>query len=146
MDAEEYLLQIQDITVRIKERKEQMLELRSTIKTISGIRYDSTKVSASVSDDQMANKLIRLERLEESIKNDLTELQEKKAEVMDTIMRVNILKLRELLILRYVNVPADGRMITFGEIANKINYSEVYTRKLHLAALNYVNSLLHDTK
>lgn len=144
MTAETYLLRIQDLAVRIRQRKEQAKELRSVISSVSGIRYDSIRVQSSASADGIPNKIIQLQTLEEKIEADIVHLQYLKNTAIELIFNLSNPVYKRILIMRYVDVDVFGHMNSFYDIAEEINYSYSHTKRLHQEALDEFDKILHD--
>ena len=129
MTAKEYLKQIEELDIKIKQREEQLECLRETAGGAAAIRYDKDNIQVSVCGDMIERNVIRLVELEEKIFKDKVKKETLKAKIIDQIQALDDKRYVEILYRRYVKYDK------FDQIALDMSYDYVYLRALHGEAL-----------
>lgn len=135
MTAKEYLKQIEELDIKIKQREEQLECLRETAGGAAAIRYDKDNIQVSVCGDMIERNVIRLVELEEKIFKDKVKKETLKAKIIDQIQALDDKRYVEILYRRYVKYDK------FEQIAIDLSYDYVYLRALHGEALGMFESL-----
>lgn len=128
-----------DILNRISEVQLKMIEIRENIYSVKGIRYDELPKGSTLPTD-ITYYLIELEELEkelEALSNKKLELR-KKHEL--EIERLENTKHRSVLRMHYL------MKLDIYKIAESLNVSVSYTRKLKRYASNSFIQMLNDSK
>ena len=129
MTAKQYLSQALFLRSAIKRTELQIEEIRTRASSAGGIRYDKLNVQTSPANDTMVNFVIQLERAEKTSLQLMGEYYSTYATIQTQINSVQPDIYRQILSMRYL----DGYKLE--RIADRLNYSDVYVRKLHGRAL-----------
>lgn len=133
MTAKEYLSQYKWLCVEIEIKREQTEQLRDRAMSVSYNMSDKIGSSGGSRSDTMGRTVAKLVDAENEMGAMVDRLVALKSEIEETIESVEDLKLRQVLILRYIN----GN--TFERIAEKMNYSSMQIFRLHGKALDVVS-------
>lgn len=129
MTAKEYLSQARLLATKITRAEEQILAMRTEIEGVKAIRYDKVRVQTSPNPDTLADYLAKIEEAEgraRALKLEYIETYEKIRRQIDTITPPLY---QQVLAYRYL----DGWSLS--RIARKLNYTDVWIRKVHGWAL-----------
>ena len=129
MNAKQYLRQIEELDIKIKQKQEQLDCLRETAGGAAAIRYDKMNVQVTVVQDMVERNVIKLFELEQKILADRTKLEQIKDHIIDQIQSLDDKRFVMLLYLRYVKYKR------FEQIALDMSYDYDYIRSLHGEAL-----------
>lgn len=145
MSAKEYLRQIETLTIKIKQKEEQLESLRETAGGAAAIRYDKENVQISIASDIVERNVIRLIEMEEQVLTEKVRLESIKNTIIEQIHGLDDKRFIDVLYLRYVKCSK------FEQIAIDLQYDYVYIRELHGEALGafetrYSNILHNLTK
>lgn len=139
MRAKEYLEQIEKLTIKIKQREEQLACLRETAGGAAAIRYDKESVQVSVTPDIVERNVIRLVTLEEQIFTEKVRMESLKNQIIEQIQAIDDKRYMEILYLKYVKFER------YYEIAERMKYEYDYVRCLHGEALGYFEKKYEDS-
>ncbi len=143
MTAKEYLMQIYRLNEELEINKDRVRELESNITWIKAVDYSGDKVSSS-HNDKMCEQVAKLVDLEQKVRTESLEIQEKKDKIISEIKQIGELShLKELqkakyikvLTLRYVNCKR------WEKIACDMSESIRHVHRIHGEALNAFKSL-----
>lgn len=112
----------------IRRCEEQIEEIRTRATSVGVIRYDKISVQTSPR-NAMESFVIQLEKAEKKQLEVLSEYYSTYANIQSQIATISPEIYRQILTLRYL----DGMKLE--RIADRLNYSDVYVRKLHGRAL-----------
>ena len=129
MTAKEYLRQIEQLDIKIKQREDQFSRLRETAGGAAAIRYDKVQIQQSVQADAMEREVIKLVELESRIIADKIKMEALKNEIIEQIQKLDDTRYIDILYRRYVKYQK------FEQIALDMSYDYVYIRELHGEAL-----------
>ena len=145
MRAKEYLRQIEELDIKIRQKEEHLACLRETAGGAAAIRYDKMNVQIMVAKDMMERNVLKLLDLEEKIFEDRVRMETLKDKIIDQIQSLDDKRYVDVLFRRYVKYQK------FEQIALDMSYDYVYIRELHGEALGafetkYSNILHNPTK
>lgn len=143
MTAKQYLNQALFLRSMIRRTELQIEEIRARAASAGGIRYDKLNVQTSPRNDAMANFVAQLERAERTSLKLMSDYYSTYATIQAQINAVAPEVYSQILALRYL----DGMKLE--RIADRLNYSDAYVRKLHGRALQTFDRLFlgkEDTK
>ena len=136
MTAKRYLSQALFLRSMIRRCEEQIEEIRTRATSVGGIRYDKISVQTSPH-NAMESFVIQLEKAEKKQLEVLSEYYSTYANIQSQIATISPEIYRQILSLRYL----DGMKLE--RIADRLNYSDVYVRKLHGRALQAFEKQYH---
>ena len=139
MSAKEYLEQIEKLTIKIRQREEQLECLRETAGGASAIRYDKESVQVSITPDIVERNVIKLITLEEQILIEKVRMENLKNKIIEQIQAIDDKRYMDLLYLKYVKFEK------YYEIAERMSYDYDYIRVLHGEALGYFETKYADS-
>lgn len=139
MSAKEYLEQIEKLTIKIRQREEQLECLRETAGGASAIRYDKESVQVSITPDIVERNVIKLITLEEQILIEKVRMESLKNKIIEQIQAIDDKRYMDLLYLKYVKFEK------YYEIAERMSYDYDYIRVLHGEALGYFETKYADS-
>lgn len=139
MSAKEYLEQIEKLTIKIRQREEQLECLRETAGGASGIRYDKESVQVSITPDIVERNVIKLITLEEQVLVEKIRMESLKNKIIEQIQAIDDKRYMDLLYLKYVKLER------YYEIAERMRYDYDYVRVLHGEALGYFETKYADS-
>jgi len=140
MNAKEYLSQALWLDQRIKSKLEQLDTLRALAMKV-GANLTEEKVSGgNNTKSHMENTVAKIVDLEKEINEDIDRLMGIKAEIMETISRVDDPISQIILELRYVNGKG------WDEISMDLNYRDRSIFKIHSRALKEIVKLKEGSK
>lgn len=129
MKADEYLDQVRILSVRIDQKKDELMRVHGEAEGIKGMRYDLDKVQTSPS-DHMPDMIIRCIELEKEIQRDIIRNQEFRHKIINQIQNLPDVRHVQVLYSKYVELKDNS------EIASDLHYAEDYVRKLCGRALS----------
>ena len=129
MTAKEYLKQIEELDIKIRQKEEQLACLRETAGGAAAIRYDKMNVQIMVAKDMMERNVIKLLDLEEKVFADKLRMESLKDQIIDEIQSLDDKRYVDVLFRRYVKYQK------FEQIALDMSYDYDYIRVLHGEAL-----------
>ena len=128
MTARTYLQQMYRLYAKIKQRQEQLEELKAAAAGFRAIDYSADKVQSSPS-DRMADVVGRYADLEAEIQNMLEEYFRKQHTILGQLDGMHDARYADILYARYV------RFESFRQISRDLNYDYDYCCRLHGRAL-----------
>ena len=129
MTAKDYLRQIEELDIKIRQKEDQLACLRETAGGAAAIRYDKMNVQIMVAKDMMERNVLKLLELEEKIFADKVRMESLKDRIIDEIQSLDDKRYVDVLFRRYVKYQK------FEQIALDMSYDYDYIRVLHGEAL-----------
>lgn len=129
MTAKKYLQQLKALDIKIKQREEQVMELRSKAMGTGTISGGGERVQTSISGDKLSENVSRYLDLQAEVAELITDYAEKKNEIITAIQKLEDPRYIEILYKRYVSFE------TFERIADEKGYSWRHILRLHKQAL-----------
>lgn len=123
--------EIVHLTYMIKENEAMLLP--------AAIRYDKDKVQASPS-DQMSEGVAKIADMQAVLSESIYRLQKKQIEAETMLRQLNDGRKREVMRWYYLTL-IDNRVLTWREVAIRMNYYESYVKKLHRYALEELSKM-----
>ena len=137
MTSKEYLSEIRFIDIKIKRKEHQIDMLKDMVTDITQKLNDMPKTE-SKDNSPMANMIIKIIDLESEVKKLKSLLEDKKAEALSYILRLEDDEYQTLLILRYL------QLMNWEEIAKEMHYSKRWLYKMHGPALVLFSTILNS--
>ena len=134
--AKEYLKQVGNIELQIKELQDEIKRLKELAVSIGALNCDE-KVLSSVSQDKMANTVCEIDEKVRELDEKVREFVRIRSKVMETIHMLRNDEYEHILYKRYC------LMKKWEEIALEMNYSYQWVCKLHGRALKEIEKLLN---
>lgn len=135
MDPREYLQQIRNINLKIQLIYDEISEIKALL-GVQAINYERAGTLSSSSGDKVARLVLKLIDKQNELLEQYVKLQEKKAEIRETVYQLDDSKQIELLIRRYFNFQR------WEQIADSMNYSRRQITRLHGEALNNIGKII----
>ncbi len=139
MTAKEYLSKAYRLDQRINAKIEQLDRLRAMTRRTT-VSYGGERVSSTRNVSSMEDTIIRLIEAEHALNREIDRFVDMKREIQQTIDLVLDVNCCLLLELRYLC------MMRWEEIAGEMGICRAYTYKLHLQALDYVETILRTRR
>lgn len=129
MTAKEYLLQIEDLSNKIKEQEEYIQRLKDSL-SIAGINYDKDRVQTSPDPDKFGHVFAQIDE-QNTVLDDLkTKLINVRVKALNIIHMLEDERYRKILITVYLDVNS------LKKAAKVLSFSYPYIKELHQEALN----------
>jgi len=129
MNPKTYLMQIQKLNTKINQRKQQIVELKSTIYGLKGGSLGEKVSGGAKSEATFVASVERLQAMEKELSAFVIEYVEKKDLIISQIQSMENKNYLNLLYKRYV----EGKRLEL--IAVEMNYSYSHIKKIHGWAL-----------
>ena len=129
LTAKEYLLQIENLTNRIKEQEEYIQRLKDSL-SIAGISYDKDRVQTSPDPDKFCHIFAQIDEQEKVLEDMKTKLVNVRVKSLNIIHKIEDDRYRRILTTIYVD------MRSLKKAANILSFSYDYMKELHQEALN----------
>ena len=118
MTAKEYLQQIWKISEIIKRKKEQICDLRETLRTygLASISYDKDCVQSSPDPDSLLGLIAKIDQKEAELSEEIADLMDRKDLIIGQIMalpnprHVEILEARYVFLEKWEDISASMQM------------------------------------
>ena len=136
MSPKEYLLQVQTMDEKIRQRQQQLSELKATMYGLKGSSIGEKVQSSTVGDAAFVHSIERMEAIEREISTLVANYVEKKNLIISQIQRLGNRNYMDLLYKRYVEYKR------LKLIAVEMHYSFVYIRRMHGWALLAFNRII----
>lgn len=136
MEAKEYLQQVRNADIAIKDKMEELADLEALATKLSGLS-DGDKVQASSSQDKMADTVCEIADLKAEIHGEINSLLELKKEVREVIGKVSEPVLMSVLHKRYLQYKS------WEKIAIEMGMSWRHTLRLHGKSLQEIEKILN---
>lgn len=136
-EAKEFFRSIRTEQIEIRHLKEMLQETESGLLP-QAIKYDKTKVQV-YPDETMSRVFDKIAEYEQELGKSIALLIEKKIKAEQLIRELDDEREREVIRWYYLTVD-DGYLLTWGQVAARMNYNERYVKQLH------GNALLHLAK
>lgn len=131
MTAKEYLQQIRQCEIFIKQRQRELEQLKDSRTFISGIDYGKDRVQTSFTGGTSQNKTSEdIVDLENEIEENINKMNSLRHDIIDKIQKMKDIRYSELLFLKYV----EG--MDLGNISIRMNYEYKWCCELHTRALD----------
>ncbi|MDD6666709.1 MAG: hypothetical protein PUE58_01870 [Lachnospiraceae bacterium] len=140
MTGKEFLSEYGKLKSCIRSKKEQLLELQSSMESLRAIRYDKDRVQSSPSGDPMLDGMIKIEEKSNSIAKDIMKLTDLGDDIINRLSRMKSPAFLDLLTRRYI------RGESFEQIAVEMGYSYKTTLNYHGDALLEFEDVNEDLK
>lgn len=127
--TKEYLSQIRVLTIRIRQKQQELEALQDNIMSLGGMQDANHIRTDSPDPDPMASKVGKYVDMEAEIKDLISQLIETRHVIIDQIQMLDDARYVEILYARYVT------METFGQIANEMHFATRHVLRLHGRAL-----------
>ena len=132
--AKEYLNQIRDLDAKIKQRQQDVEELRTAAMSSGSLQLDANRIRTDSPDpDPLASKVGRYVDIEKEIGEMLLELTELKHTIIGQIQMLGDQKYTDVLWKRYVELES------FAQIASEMGYNVRHVTRIHGRALQMFN-------
>lgn len=138
MDAKEYLQQVRNADILIKDKMEELAELETLATKINALN-EGERVQASGNQDKMADVVCKIADLKTDIEAEVDNLLKLKREVRNVINRVSEPVLMSVLHKRYLQFKQ------WEQIAVELDVSWRHTLRLHGKALREIEKLLNKS-
>jgi len=135
MKAKEYLGQIRELDIKIRQKSEELDTLYGRAVNPGGFDYSRGHVQTSPSDGRTERLLVRCISLNEKIGAEIADLAAMKHRIVNQIQALKNRRHIIILFERYVKLKG------LGEIAEEMGYSYQYTVELHGRALKEFSEL-----
>ena len=135
MTAKEYLSQARTLDMRIKSKLQQ-IESLNELATSCTIVYSDMPRNPNRGGSKIERAVLKIIKVEESLKHDVENLVELKKEIMATIRAVSDVELQTLLEKRYLC------FLSWEKIAVEMHYSIQHILRMHDTALACVAAIM----
>ena len=136
MTSKEYLSQIKDLEVRIKNKKRDLEQLKEMAVSLGGFNYKERVQTSKESGDMIGENIARIIELENEISKDIIKLMELKQKISNTIDEVEKTECYEVLYQRYVLCKR------FEEIATDMKYDIRQIHRFHGEGLKEIENVI----
>lgn len=127
--SREYLNQLKKLDVCIKQKQEELRDLRS-LAVSERVNSKSVRVQVSQKSDRIADIVVKIVCLENEVCSEIEDLAQTKHKIINEIQSLNDDTYISILFKKYVEYK------TLNQIAFEMNYSYDRTKHLHGFALN----------
>lgn len=138
MGAKEYLQQVRNADIAIKDKMEELAGLRALATNISVVN-EGERVQSSESQDKMADTMCKIADLEMEIQAEIEKLLSLKRRIRKVIGQVSEPTLMSVLHKRYLQYKS------WEEIAVEMNFTYRWCIKLHGKALQEVGEIIKSS-
>lgn len=129
MTTKKYLQQLRTLNIKIRQREEQIAELRSKAMSSGSLSCNDDRVQTSVSGDKLSETVSRYVDMQAEISRLIEYYVAKKNEIITAIQRLDDPRYVSILYKRYVDFES------FEQIACDLHYNYTWTCELHGQAL-----------
>ena len=136
IEAKEYLQQVRNADMAIKDKMEELARLRTLATSIS-VANDGERVQSSGSQDKMADTMCKITDFEAEIQAEIDNLLVLKRDVRGVIEKVSEPVLMSVLHKRYLQYKS------WEQIAIELDISWRHTLRLHGKALREIEKILN---
>lgn len=136
MTAKEYLNQIKDLEVRIKNKNRDLEQLKEMAISLGGFDYKERVQTTKETGDVIGESIARLVDLENEISKDIIKLMELKQKISNTIDKVKKTECYEVLYQRYILCRK------FEEIAFDMKYDTRQIHRFHGEGLKEIENVI----
>lgn len=138
MDAKEYLQQVRNADIVIKDKMEELAELETLATKINALN-EGERVQSSGSQDKMADVVCKIADLKAEIKAEVDNLLKLKREVRSVINQVSEPVMMSVLHKRYLQYKS------WEQIAVEMGFTYRWCTKLHGKALQEVENIIKSS-
>lgn len=139
-EVKEWLNKAYNIDKEIEEERKEIQRLDEVKESVSGV--DTTKPNVQSSSPKSAgfeNRVIRIDEIQQSIKDRIVEKEEIKEEITKTINMLDDHYQRKVIILRHFNY------YTWYKIERLMNYSEKQCRRIYQKAIENLVKIIENS-
>ena len=136
MTSKEYLSQIKDLEVRIKNKKRDLEQLKEMAISLGGFDYKERVQTSKETGDIIGESIAKVVDLESEISKDIIKLMELKQKISNTIDKVEKTECYEVLYQRYVLCKR------FEEIATDMKYDIRQIHRFHGEGLKEIENVI----
>lgn len=136
MTAKEYLNQIKDLEVRIKNKNRDLEQLKELAISIGGFNYKERVQTSKETGDMIGESIARVIDLESEISKDIIKLMEVKQKIYNSIDKIKKTECYEVLYQRYILCKR------FEEIAVDMKYDIRQIHRFHGQALKEIEDVI----
>lgn len=129
LNTQKYLQQIKVLETKIKQKKEEYIEVHNAALSVSAVRYDKEPIQCTKTGDTLERNVIRYLELENKIKADELEYYQLRNKIINEIQMLSDNRFVNILYKRYVEYKS------YELISVEMNYSFDYTKELHRKSL-----------
>ena len=137
MDAKEYLGQIGTLETKVKIILEEIEEVKALL-GVKAISYDKVSFNPNVNEsERLLTLILRLIDKQNQLVEQYIKLTEKRAEIRETVYRLEDNREIQVLYLRYF------RNMRWEDIAEQLGYTKRQTTNIHGLALLHIQKLIN---
>ena len=136
LTTKEYLSQIRDLEVRIKNKKRDLEQLKEMAISLGGFDYKERVQTSKETGDIIGESIVKVVDLESEISKDIIKLMELKQKISNTIDKVGKTECYEVLYQRYVLCKK------FEEIAIDMKYDIRQIHRFHGEGLKEIENVI----
>ncbi len=129
MTAKEYLSEVQRLQTIIEQKQERIKEIRESVSTVRGVRFDLEKVHGSGRTDKIGDSVTKIIDLETEVENDMISIIYRKHEIIEQIHALGNYRYIQLLYKRYIEFKR------LQIVAAEMDFTYEYVLELHKKAL-----------
>lgn len=130
MTAKEYLEQVGNKEIYIRNLQKKIERLRKVLDFADTVQYDTTKVRATHTKDKIKDLYAKIDERQQLVDNLMLDFAEFKKKVSDEINQLNDDRYKNILRQKYIELKI------WKEIAMDMNYNVRYLFHIHGAALS----------
>lgn len=144
MDAKEYLQQVRNADIMVKDKMEELAQLEALATKINALS-EGERVQSSGSQDKMADTVCRIADLKAEIQTEIDNLLKLKRDVRNVINQVSEPALMSVLHKRYLQYNEKTlRFKSWEKISVDMDCSYQWVCKLHEKALQEVEKIINS--
>ncbi len=129
MTVKKYLQQLRVLNIKIRQREEQIRELRSLAMGSGSLSSESERVQTSIAGDKLSESVIKYIDLQAEVKQMIESYTQEQNKIISQIQSLEDSRYIEILYKRYVEFKS------FELIAYEMNYNYTWICELHGKAL-----------
>lgn len=130
MTAKEYLEQVKDKEIQVKNVQKKLERLREISVSIGAVQYDTTKVQTTHTVDKIGDLYAKIDEQQQLLNDMIFDFVEFKMQLVEEIYQLNDDRYIEVLCRRYIYLHS------WKKIIDDLNYNGRYVFHIHGAALN----------
>ena len=129
MTAKKYLQQLRVLSIKIRQREEQIRELRSIAMCSGSLSCEGERVQTSIAGDKLSENVTKYVDLQAEIKQMIESYTQEQNKIISQIQSLEDSRYIEILYKRYVEFKS------FELIAVELNYEYSWVTRIHNQAL-----------
>ena len=138
MNAKEYLGRANKIHQQISFDLKELEYWKELSTTISGCNFEENHNPNKNTETPFIKCLLKIKDLEERINNEKVKLQEIEYKILDSLDLIDSIPCRNILVFKYL------KHMTWGQIAEELNYSQRWVYRLHNKALKAFEKVIKN--